>query len=119
MALRAPGCRSLAVIPGMGRSEPYFRLFNHVPDDGLEVTTGLLIDAQLPVGAGAMLENPADVVDLVAAAQLVDDVVDELEVFEDEFALGHLALAAEVDELAVDAVAGGAPLVLHDQRPAV
>ena len=60
-----------------------------------------------------------DVVDLVAAAEFVDDVVDEGEVFEDELARGDFLLFAEVDQLAVEAVADGAELVLHQQGAGV
>ena len=41
-----------------------------------------------------------DVLDLLAAAELVDHVVDELEHLAEQLADGHLALLAEVDQLA-------------------
>ena len=59
-------------------------------------------------------------VDLFPAAELVHDVVHELEQLVDQLARRALrSLLAEVDELAVDAVARGAPLVLDDERAAV
>src|ERR1700726_2448858 len=53
--------------------------------------------------------------DLFAAAEFVEDVVDEGEVLEDEFAGRNFDLLAEVDHLAVETVADGAELVLHEE----
>src|SRR5262245_13082539 len=116
-ALRAPGSNSSNSV--VFTSESYLRLIYHAPDHGLDILPRGLIGAELPIGACAVLEDPSDVLDLLPAVQLVHDVVHEIEVFEDEVALGDLALEPEVDEHSVDAVAGGAPLVLHQQRAAV
>ena len=42
--------------------------------DGAQIA-GLLIDAKLPLGAGAFIENGVNVFDGAAAAELVDGIV--------------------------------------------
>src|SRR5450755_4340132 len=75
--------------------------------------------AKLPVRAGSVLENPAKTVHFLAAAKLVDDVVNELEeLFHQDFER-DFAFLAEIDELALDSPPGAAPLVLLDERVAV
>jgi hypothetical protein len=90
----------------------------HVVDDGFEAA-GFAEDLELAIGAAALREHGVDVVDLGAAAQFVEDIVNESEVLEDEFANGHFGLFAEVDHLAVDAVADGAEFVLHQKGAGV
>src|SRR5277367_3535511 len=90
----------------------------HVVDYGFEVA-GFAIDLELAVGTSALSEHGVDVVDLVAAAEFVEDVVDEDEVLVDEFADGDFGLLAEVDHLAFDAVADGAEFVFHQQGAGV
>ena len=58
-------------------------------------------------------------VHVLAAAQLVDHVVHELDQLEGQIAHRHLGFLAEVDQIAVEAPARGAPLVLFDQRAAI
>ena len=89
-----------------------------MPDDSFQIA-GLLIDAQLAFGAGAVLENGVDVFDGAAAAEIVDNIIDEIEKLESEFAHRDFDFFAEVDQLAFDTVAGGAPLVFFDQRAAI
>ena len=48
-------------------------------------------------------------------SEFVDDVVDEVKILAHQVARRNFLLLAEVDQLAVEAVARGAPLVLHDQ----
>src|SRR6266849_6852382 len=86
--------------------------------DGAQVA-GLLVDAKLALGAGALVENGVNVLDGAAAAEVVDHVVDEGEQLDGKIAHGHFGLLAEIDELAFDAVASGAPLVFFDERTAV
>ena len=57
-----------------------------------------------------------DVVDLFARAELVDDVVDEFEEFEDQIADRDFLALAEVDQFPVEPIARGAPFVFADQR---
>src|SRR5580658_8554197 len=86
--------------------------------DGFQVAS-LLIDAQLALRAGAVLENRMDVFDGAPAAEVVHDVIHEFEQLDGELAHGYFGLFAEIDELAFDAVAGGAPFVFFDQGAAV
>src|SRR5437773_10358672 len=83
-------------------------------DDGTEIPF-LFVNAQLPIGAGAVGENRPHVRHLAPAPQLVDHIVDELEELECEIAHRHFGAAAEVDQLAIDAVPRGAPFALLDQ----
>src|SRR5688572_13440554 len=53
--------------------------------------TSLPVDAQLPIGARPLREDRPDVLDLLAAPQLVDDVVDDLEQLDGEIAHRHFA----------------------------
>ena len=83
--------------------------------DRLHVSSRLFVDAQLPVGAGAVDENLFDRRDLLLAAKLGDLLAYKLEQLAHEVAGGQLGLLAKVDQLAVEPVAGRAPLVLVDQ----
>src|SRR5687767_284610 len=93
------------------------RLVDDRADDRAQVAR-LAVHAQLAIGAGAIAENRPDIFDLAPAAQLVDDVVHELEQLDGEVAHRHFLPASEVDQLAVESPARGPPLVLFDQ-PAV
>ncbi len=55
----------------------------HVVDHGLEAA-GFVEDFELAVGSGPALEHGVDVLDLLAAAQLVEHVVNEGELSKDE-----------------------------------
>src|SRR5271169_5911596 len=79
----------------------------------------LLIDPQLALGAGAVFENGVNVFNGAAAAEVVDDVIHELEKLKSELAHGNFGFFAEIDQLALDAVACGAPFVFLDQGAAV
>ena len=76
-------------------------------------------DGELPVGAGALAEVGADAVEVVVGIEVLCGLGDEVEQLVDEVADGDLLLLAEVDELAVEPVAHGAPLVLLDERAGV
>src|SRR5262245_28661231 len=139
-AFRAPGTRSSAYtdgssvrfcialwVPASARGgetrpapfvEPVARFFTDVIDDFSQVP-GLLVNAKLAVGAGAVGQDPVDPLDFLARAQLVHDVVHELEHLLRQFAEGDFNFLAKIDELPVDPVAAGPPLVLQDQRAAV
>src|SRR5260370_42543208 len=86
--------------------------------DGAQVA-GLLVDAKLALGASALVENGVHVFNGAAAAEFVHDVIDKGEQLDGEVAHGHFGFLAEIDELAFDAVARGAPLVLFDEGAAV
>src|SRR5689334_16233446 len=77
------------------------------------------VHVHLALGARAVGENLLHVVHFPPAPEIADHVVDELEQLERELAHRHLAALAEVDQLAVDPPAGGAPLVLLDERAVV
>src|SRR6476646_404653 len=94
------------------------RLVHHVLHDSLEIA-GLPVDAELAVGAGAVLEDRVHVVDVLPAPQRVHHVVDERQQLEREIEPRHFGLLAEVDQAAVEPPARGAPLVFLDERPAV
>ena len=79
----------------------------------------LLEDLELALGTATVLQHRVDVFDLAAAVEFVEHIVHELEILEHQLARRHFLFLAEVDQLAVQAVAGGAPLVLHDQGAAV
>src|SRR5688572_22180253 len=80
---------------------------------------GLPEDGELTIGAGALRQHRMHVVDRVPAPELVEHVVDEPEQLERQIAHRHLGALAEVDQLSLEAPAGGPPLVLFDQRPAI
>src|SRR5277367_4940899 len=86
--------------------------------DGFQIA-GLLIDAQLPLRAGAMFEDSMNVFDGAAAAEIVYDVIHKLEQLNSEIAHGDFGLFAEIDQLAFDAVASCAPFVFFDEGAAV
>ncbi len=60
----------------------------------------------MAIGAGAG-EDFADAVDGRAAAEFVDDRIDEGEILLDEVAKWHFLVLAEVDQRAIEAVADG------------
>src|SRR5215472_10863016 len=74
------------------------------------------VSLQLALGAAALTQNAFDGGQGIAAAQIVDDIVDEIEEFFAEFAHGDFGLFAEIDQIAVDAPARRAPFVFLDQR---
>ena len=73
----------------------------------------------MPLGAGPFVKNGVDVFDRAAAAEIIHHVVDESQQLDGEIAHRDFRFLAEVDELAFDAVARGAPLVLFDEGAAV
>src|SRR5688572_5934559 len=91
------------------------RFFDDVPDDGLEISR-LAEDRELPIGARPFSQHRVDVLDLFPAAQIVDDIVQELEEFECERPHRDFDSLSKVDELAVDAPPRRPPFVLFNQR---
>src|SRR5437763_5735622 len=84
-----------------GKGDAVLRFLDDEVDDVAEVAA-LLVRGELAVGAGAALHDLAGVVDLLAGAEAVDHVVDELEQLVEELAERHLRALAEVDQLPVD-----------------
>src|SRR5882762_1555830 len=83
---------------------------NNIVHHGFEVFRAV-VNLNLPVGAGALGQNLLHVVDLGAGAEFIHHVINEFEQLVDQVAGGDLLGFAEVDHLAVDAIAGGAPAV--------
>src|SRR5205807_2372927 len=75
----------------------------------------VLQDLQLAVRAGPLRQDRVDVLDRLPRAQLIHDIVDELDELDREVSHRDLRLLAEVDQVAVDAIADSSPLVLGDQ----
>src|ERR1044072_1756173 len=92
--------------------------FHEAVYDSLEVA-GLVEDAALLVGGGTALQDGVNMLDLLARLHLVEHGVYEVEQFTDEVARRHLFLFAEVEQLAVEPVTHGAPLVLLYEHAAV
>ena len=108
----APVARATSAAVKDGSVEAVARLREDVVHDGGQALRPLE-DLELPVGARPALHDRADVLDLAARAQARrrrrrrTSSSSSMRSRE-----RHLLLLAEVDELAVDAVARGAPLVL-------
>src|SRR6202007_823430 len=74
---------------------------------------------QLTVRPRAPFQHFMDIIDRLPAADMVYDVVHELEQFVDQNPRIDLFLLPEIDQGAVDSVPPGPPLVFVDQRPVV
>src|SRR5580704_16599097 len=88
--------------------------FDQVTYDRFEVA-GFLVDAKLALGAGAFAQNCVHVLDGAAAAEIVDNIIDEFEQFGGELAHRDFRFFAEIDELALDAITRGTPLIFLDE----
>src|SRR5438105_15938938 len=75
----------------------------------------VLQDLQLAVRAGPLRQDRVDVLDRLPRAQLIHDIVDELDELDRELSHRDLRLLAEVDQVAVDAIPNRSPFVLGDQ----
>ncbi len=76
---------------------------------------GFLPDRELALGAGAVLEDVLDPVELGAAAERVGVGCEQLDQLVRHLRRLHLSAGAKVDELAIGPMAGGADLVVVDQ----
>src|SRR5262245_60564345 len=117
---RPDGKRCADVMnPGLKRGGSLYalrRLFDQLIHDRLE-TPGPLVGGELTVRAGPLRENPIRVLDFIPAAELVDDVVHEPgDHLANQLGRRKLPALAEVDQLAVEAITAGPPLVLLDER---
>src|SRR5207245_7926087 len=70
---------------------------------------------QLAVRAAPTRQYRVDVLDRLPRAQLIHDIVDELDDLDRELSHRDLRLLAEVDQVAVDAIPNRSPFVLGDQ----
>src|SRR5437763_57601 len=100
-----------------GRRIAARQLFGHfMSEEEPQTHEQIAADYNLPLGAAAVLEDGEGVFHFLARPQLVDHVGQKpLQQLVDQFARRHLALLAQVQELAVQPVAHGPPLVLLDQ----
>src|SRR5580700_5727446 len=135
MALRAPGVSAGSKVAVGGRSttgmrgsqgwgpravrdKSFFQAGGRFRDDVVDHrpdVPGPLPDAELAVGPGAVLQDLMDIGHFLPAPKLVDLLVDELEELEDKGRRVHLLLLPEIDQLAGDAIARGAPAVFVEQ----
>lgn len=78
---------------------------------------GLLVDGDLAIGARAtgVLQQCTQVVNLAAAAQVVNYVIDEVQQFADRVTHTEVALLHEIDLRGIQAIAHCAPLVFIDE----
>ena len=121
---RDPRPHNSASIPHLGRDfsrgcrrghiQAFVSLPDDVIDDGFHIV-GLLENGELPISAGAFAHDPFDVFHLALAAKLVDFGGDELQQLIEQRARLDFCFAAEIDQLAFDAVTRRAPPVLVDQ----
>ena len=74
---------------------------------------------ELAIRAGAFAHDSFDVRHLLPAPQFIDFGRDEFEHFVEQAARLDFRFAAEIDQLAVEPVARGAPAVLIDDAPAI
>jgi hypothetical protein len=68
-------------VPDFSSFAAFHGILDQIIHHRFQIVAALLVDLQLAVGAGAVLENFADVVDGAAAVQLVDRLIDEADVF--------------------------------------
>src|SRR6266566_6330106 len=78
---------------------------------------GLLVDGDLAIGARAtgVLQQGTQVVNLAAAAQVINYVIDEVQQFADRVTHAETALPHEIDLRGIQAIAHCAPLVFIDE----
>src|SRR5207237_5521327 len=80
---------------------------------------GVAIHLQLAIGARPLSQNCAHVLRRLAASQLVEHILEEVEQLDREIAHWHLLAAAEINQLTVDPPARRPPLVLLDERAGI
>src|SRR5437868_2579812 len=98
--------------------QPRFGLLNNVIDDFLQISS-FLEYAQLPIGAATAVHDLVDVFQFFARVEFIDDIVDEFKILAHKVAGWDFLLLAEIDQLAVEPITRGAPLIFHDQGPAI
>jgi hypothetical protein len=77
----------------------------------------LLVYCHLALRAGAawIIEQGAQIVHFLAAAQVVKHIIDEIEHLADGVAHTQAAVTREINYVGIQTIAHGAPLVLLDQ----
>src|SRR5262249_44620467 len=84
------------------------------PDNGFQIT-GLAKHGQLLIGARALTQHRVDVPHGLAALQLIDHIVHELQKLDGQLAHRNFRALAKVDQLAVNSPTSGTPLVFLDE----
>src|SRR5213075_2281813 len=101
-----------------GNRDAVLGLRDDVVDDVAQIVAAL-VRGELAIGARALLHDLPGVVAVLAGAELVDDVIDELEQLVEQRTERHLFALAEVDQLRVEAEARRTLFVLVEQRAAI
>src|SRR5579871_5533283 len=103
-------------LAGLFKRKALECLLHQEARDGLDAA-GLPVDGDLAVRARAarVIEQGAQVVNLGAAAQVVQHVINEVERVADGVAYAYLAPLSEIEDIGIQAVAHGLPLVLVDE----
>src|SRR5579871_786244 len=119
-ARSAENVKTIQVFDGNGTGHDLrfnsLRRFRYELIDDVFQVAGALEGGELAVGARPLLHNAIGVFYFLAAAKLIDDIADEpFDKFTYQVARWDFRLLAEIDQLAVESVAHGAPLVLFDQ----
>src|SRR5262249_32647749 len=96
-----------------------FNSFGYEAVDDCSEVSGLFEDPQLSIGARAVFQDVVDVFDLPTAVQLINDIIDEFEEFQDQVSGGYLLLLTEVYKLSIKAPPDGPPLILLYESAAV
>src|SRR5689334_17377825 len=130
IALRAPGRNSGSAVSArscgfmaslrLPRSfeQSSLGLINHVIHYSLVILC-FCEHFQLTVRSASLVENTLDMTNLLGTSEFLHLLAYKLENFANQIALRHFTLFSEIDQLPVESVARGTPLILHDQRTAV
>src|SRR6266404_7330862 len=87
-------------------------------DDRFDIV-GAFPDSKLPIRARTFMQNSLDVVHLAPASELGYFVSNKLDEFVNQTACFRFLLPTEVNELAVNPIARGAPAIFIEQTPSV
>lgn len=101
------------------RRHVFHRILDQHIDDGVEIAAGFFKNLQLLVGGGTSFEHRVDVLDLFSRIQRVNHLINEIKQLADEVLHRNFFLLAEVEQLAVKAVADRPPLVFEDKAAMV
>lgn len=89
--------------------------FNQAVYDSFDVAC-LAPDSKLVVRRSTSLKDSVDVPNLFARAQVVNNIVNEIQQFTDEITNWHFLSLAEINHLTIKTITHRTPLVLLDQH---